>query len=88
MKTVILTGLRNEVDMRTGAATGFGLIFNDGGLHIPVTQDVMEAVVQYAFNEGDEEQVEEQDPLPPRRTPMPQNETVEVPESDEDIPQL
>ena len=85
MKTITLTGLRNEVDMRTGQTTGFGLVFNDGDLHIEVTQEVMQEVVEYAFRDGEEEPPVEQYQA---RKPMTQDETVDVPETDEDIPQL
>lgn len=83
MKIITLTGLRNEVDMRTGQPTSFGLIFNEGELHIPVSQETMKQVVAYAF--GDEgAAAESQDQGPP---PAPSSEVEEVPAED-DIPQL
>lgn len=82
MKTVILTGLRNEVDMRTGETTSFGLIFNEGALHIPVTQEIMEKVVAYAFAEGNG--VSEDAPVSPANDDQGLR---EVPAED-DIPQM
>lgn len=89
MKKVILTGLRNEVDMRTGQTTAFGLIFNDGALHIPVTQEVMKEVIAYAFGEirgVDEGEAAPSEPQEPARTEDP-NEMQEVAPED-DIPQM
>jgi hypothetical protein len=82
MKTIVLTGLRNEVDMQTGEATVFGLVFNHGALHIPITSEIMESVVAYAF--GEDRSSEE----PANEPTEDDNEMQDVPASDDDIPQM
>jgi hypothetical protein len=89
MRTITLTGLRNEVDMETGQPTCFELVFNKGALHIPVTQETMKQVVDYAFEGGaapTPESVAEPDP-PPLVDDDPQGVRDELAE-DDDVPQF
>jgi hypothetical protein len=89
MRAIVLTGLRNEVDMETGQPTCFELVFNKGALHIPVSQETMKQVVGYAF-EADGEQ-----PVVPSPTEAPEpaahgtsDEVQDVPAEDDGVEQF
>lgn len=48
MKSMVLTGLGSEQDFETGG-TGYFLIFNSGGLRVPISEKAAETVIKEMY---------------------------------------
>lgn len=51
MKTMTLTGLGSEQNFSTGG-TSYFLVFNDGELRVPISEDAAEAVVKEMYGQS------------------------------------
>lgn len=67
MKKMILTGLGTEQKFSEGhpPATEFYLVFNDGELRVPISEEAAQIVVRAAYGVEDNEEEEPEENEPP-----------------------